>query len=401
MNILQKIFTDHYEEIKYTLHPRDTEMENIEKMIHCGDPSFGGAMYHCPHCGNFKYVPFHCHSRFCPSCGNKYSMERTTSMTFKLINVKHRHCVFTIDENLRDFFLKERSLLDCLFHSVASVISRMFFELNKSKNFTPGFIMVLHTFGRDLKWNPHIHCLISEGGLSDDGLWRNVHHFNYSFLRSAFRTALLNEMHQRLGDPFKQIKSLCYSSHKKGFYVYAKPSSCDPETAIKYIGRYLGRPVIATSRIDKYDGSMVTFHYNRHEDDKYIQETIPVMDFIKRLIRHIPEKHFKMIRYGGLYARHRKTDQQLHKVISKQKRPILRNFNTFFVVSISGVLLFFLLLVMIPWNVPSAGIKWSFWNFILTISVFPSKNYMRDLCPDLAESVLLHNFLCFYGIIPS
>ena len=64
MNILQKIFTDHYEEIKYTLHPRDTEMENIEKMIHCGDPSFGGAMYHCPHCGNFKYVPFHCHSRF-------------------------------------------------------------------------------------------------------------------------------------------------------------------------------------------------------------------------------------------------------------------------------------------------------------------------------------------------
>ena len=282
MNILQKIFTDHYEEIKYTLHPRDTEMENIEKMIHCGDPSFGGALYHCPHCGNFKYVPFHCHSRFCPSCGNKYSMERTTSMTFKLINVKHRHCVFTIDENLRDFFLKERSLLDCLFHSVSSVISRMFFELNKSKNFTPGFIMVLHTFGRDLKWNPHIHCLISEGGLSDDGLWRNVHHFNYSFLRSAFRTALLNEMHQRLGDPFKQIKSLCYSSHKKGFYVYAKPSSCDPETAIKYIGRYLGRPVIATSRIDKY---------------------------------------------GGLYARHRKTDQQLHKVISKQKRPILRNFN--------------------------------------------------------------------------
>ncbi len=174
-----------------------------------------------------------------------------------------------------------------------------------------------------------------------------------TLLRSAFRTALLNEMHQRLGDPFKQIKSLCYSSHKKGFYVYAKPSSCDPETAIKYIGRYLGRPVIATSRIDKYDGSMVTFHYNRHEDDKYIQETIPVMDFIKRLIRHIPEKHFKMIRYGGLYARHRKTDQQLHKVISKQKRPILRNFNHWRNAILSS-------LVMIRWNVPSAGIKWSF-----------------------------------------
>lgn len=99
----------------------------------------------------------------------------TTSMSFKLVNVSHRHCVFTIDENLRDFFLNDRSLLNCLFHAVNSVVSLMFYNMNKSKNFTPGFIMVLHTFGRDLKWNPHIHCLISEGGFSDDGFWRHVY----------------------------------------------------------------------------------------------------------------------------------------------------------------------------------------------------------------------------------
>ena len=124
MNVLQQIFTDYYEEIEYTLHLRKTEMENIDKMIHCGDPSFGGAM------------------------------DRTTSVSFKLVNVAHRHCVFTIDESLREFFLKDRSLLACLFHSANSVISRMFYKMNKSKNFTPGFIMVLHTFGRDLKWYP-------------------------------------------------------------------------------------------------------------------------------------------------------------------------------------------------------------------------------------------------------
>ena len=80
------------------------------------------------------------------TCGNKYAMERTTSMSFKLINVRHRHCVFTIDEHLREFFLNDRSLLDCLFHAVNNVVSRMFFKQNKSMNFTPGFIMVLHTF---------------------------------------------------------------------------------------------------------------------------------------------------------------------------------------------------------------------------------------------------------------
>ena len=327
MNVLQQIFTDYYEEIEYILHPRKTEMENIDKMIHCGDPSFGGAMYGCPHCGKLKFVPFRCHSRFCPTCGNKYTMDRTTSMSFKLVNVTHRHCVFTIDENLREFFLKDRSLLDCLFHSVNSVITRMFFKMNKSKNFTPGFIMVLHTFGRDLKWNPHIHCLISEGGYSDDGFWRNVKHFDYTFLRNAFRTALLNEMESKIGSNFKKVKAKCYREHQQGFYVYAKPNLCDPRIVVKYIGRYLGRPVIATSRIDKYDGEMVTFHYNRHEDEQYIEETIPAMEFIQRLIRHIPEKHFKMIRYGGIYARHREIDSKLYRAISKSKHHIYRSFN--------------------------------------------------------------------------
>ena len=254
-------------------------------------------------------------------------MERTANMSFKLVNVAHRHCVFTIDENLRDFFLHDRSLLNCLFHAVNSVISRMFFKLNKSKNFTPGFIMVLHTFGRDLKWNPHIHCLLSEGGFSDDGFWRHVSHFNYSYLRNAFRTALLNEMHSKIGPSFKKIKSKCYNDHKQGFYVYAKPNLSDSKTVIKYIGHYLGRPVIATSRIDSYDGNTVPFHYNRHEDNKYIVETLPAIDFIKRLIRHIPEKYFKMIRYGGLYARHRKTDEKLYRAISKSKHRICRSFN--------------------------------------------------------------------------
>ena len=313
--------------IVYTLHPRDSVIENVDKMINCGDHSFGGAMYGCPHCGKLKFVPFRCRSRFCPTCGNLYSMQRTTSMAFKLINVTHRHCVFTIDENLRVFFLLHPSLLDCLFHAVTSVVSRMFSKQNKSMNFTPGFIMVLHTFGRDLKWNPHIHCLISEGGYSDNGFWRNVKHFNYNFLRNAFRTALLNEMEMRLGPSFKPVKARCYREHKHGFYVYAKPNKCDPKTVLKYVGRYLGRPVIATSRIDHYDGDFVTFHYNRHEDDQYVEETLPVMDFIKRLIKHIPEKHYKMIRYGGLYARRRPIDKQLHRAISQQKHPFYRSFN--------------------------------------------------------------------------
>ena len=327
MNILQQIFKDHYEEMLYLLHPRDSVIENVEKMIHCGDPSFGGALYGCPHCGELKFVPFRCKSRFCPTCGNKYCIDRSTKMSFKLIRCTHRHLVFTIDEDLRSFFLNDRSLLNCLFQAVRSTILRLFFSLNKSKNFVPGFICVLHTFGRPLHWNPHIHCLLTEGGLSDDGFWRNVNHFHYSYLRKAFQTALLREMEKHIGPSFKKIKAAIYNKDKNGFYVYAKPNLCDPDTVVKYISRYLGRPVIAASRIDSYDGDLVTFHYNRHEDDAYVEKTIPALDFIKLLIQHIPEKHFKMTRYYGLYARHRETDKTLHKAVHRSKHRILLDFN--------------------------------------------------------------------------
>ena len=320
MNILQTIFKEHYEELIYILHPRPSVVENVDKMINCGDPSYGGAMYGCPHCGNLKFVPFRCHSRFCPSCGNKYNQVRSFRMASKLISCVHRHCVFTIPEELRIYFLRDRSLLNCIFHSVRDVVLRMFQNINKSENFIPGFICVLHTFGRDLKWNPHIHCLISEGGAGNFSPWRTVKHFNYTFLRNAFRKVLLEQMTKAIGPSFRKVKNDIYKNHADGFYVRAKPNLCTPDITIKYISRYLGRPVIATSRIDRYDGDTVSFHYTRHEDNKTISERIPVLDFMKRLIVHIPENHFKMLRYYGLYAKHHKQESKLRRCLSAEKK---------------------------------------------------------------------------------
>jgi len=185
-----------------------------------------------------------------------------------------------------------------------------------------------------LQWNPHIHCLLSEGGIGDNGFWRNVHHFNYTYMRQAFRTALLNLMEKRITDPrrksqFKKDKAASYGNQKNGFYIYAKPNLANPQNVAKYIGRYLGRPVIALSRIDGYDSKndTVTFHYNRHEDDVLVTETHSSINFIKMLIQHIPEKDFKMIRYYGVYARHRESDKKLNRLIHPSKHKFLKSFN--------------------------------------------------------------------------
>ena len=111
---------------------------------------------------------------------------------------------------------------------------------------------------------------------------------------------------------FKEVKARCYREHREGFYVYAKPSKCNPKAVVKYTGRYLGQPVIATSWIDKYDGDFVSFHYNRHENDAYVEETLLVKGFIERLVQHIPEKHYKMILYGNIYDRHRDISREKH-----------------------------------------------------------------------------------------
>ena len=135
-------------------------------------------------------------------------------------------------------------------------------------------------------------------------------------------------MERHIGKSFKKMKAYIYKHCTNGFYVYAKPTLTNNKDIIKYISRYLGRPVIATSRIDSYNGSSVTFHYNRHEDDAFISETIPALDFIKRLIVHIPEKHFKMIRYYGIYARKHKNAHKLFLAVPKEKRRFLASLNT-------------------------------------------------------------------------
>lgn len=328
MNILQQIFNDHFDTVANSgITIRDTVFENVNKMLHCGDSKYGFALYGCEHCGQLKFVPFRCKSRFCTSCGNLYSVKRSTAMSFKLIRTSHRHCVFTIPEQLRIFFRKDRSLLDCLFHAVSDCIFFMFKKINKSENFTPGFICVLHTFGRSLQWNPHIHVLLTEGGTGNKSIWRKVTYFDFQFLRKSFCKCLLNHLEKRIGKAFKKVKSFIYKHCLNGFYVYAKPTLTNNKEVIKYIGRYLGRPVIATSRIDNYDGNNVTFHYNRHEDNKLIIETVPATEFIKMLIVHIPDKHFKMIRYYGIYAKKHKNSDKLFLVIPKQKRRFLTSLN--------------------------------------------------------------------------
>ena len=298
---------------------RDNVKKEVEKVLKCKDTKYGFIELKCDKCNTTKKIGFTCKSRFCTSCGKIYTDNWIDNMLGNLINVKHRHIVFTIPEELRKFFGIDRQRLKILPKCAARAVTSWMHSLNKKEEFTPGIVTVIHTFGRDLKWNPHVHMMVTEGGKGNITEWRHIRHISYESLRKRWQKILLDEVTSISGNTkeVKLLKNKLYKEKDKGFYVYAKTEIKSAKTAAKYVGRYVGRPAIAESRILKYDGKNVTYKYTRHEDNKVIVETVHVYEFIKRIIRHIPEKNFKMIRYFGIYSRRSKGKVNFIKMIDK------------------------------------------------------------------------------------
>lgn len=335
---IKQIFNDHWDNLVIRnpeLDIRQVVFDEVEKIINCGNPDYGYALYVCDHCKKFVKVPFRCKSRFCNTCGVKYTQDRAFSMTKKSIRCKHRHIVFTMFDKLWPYFQKYRDLLDGLFEAASSSILSWFYELNKSQNFTPGIMCTLHTFGRDLKWNPHIHMLCTEGGAGNTEVFRIVKHINFKALRSRWQKLLLDYLQNNLPEKelieFKLLKNQIYKEYNNGFYVYAKPDNISSiNQTINYVVRYTGRPAMAQSRIIDYDGTYVTYYYERHEDGKRIEEKVHAYEFIKRLILHIPNKNFKVVRYYGIYAKTHKQADKIFKLLNKSQIEIrnqLRKWN--------------------------------------------------------------------------
>ena len=275
--IIASIFEDHWKGVylsnkdiidKY----RSNAVIEIQKIIDCYNKNLGCSIYECPNCHDIIFIAHTCKSRFCSSCGYKYKNDRVESILQTAYNCNHRQIVFTIPKQLRTyFFFPFENRINLLFKAVRNTIYSILnesFKKNKkgvlkkysSKiKYTPGFFAFLHTFGRDLKWNPHIHILIAE---------------------------------LKLGD------------NNKGFYVYAEPKEFkDFKSGVEYVTRYCGRVPISENRIVNYDGSNVTFSYIGHNDNKYHEVTVSASQFIMILLRHLLPSQFKTIRYYGFYRK--------------------------------------------------------------------------------------------------
>lgn len=312
--VIKQILKDHFSGFWYMyshLFPedyRDDIKETVEKAIRCGTTDLGYARYECLGCpGNSDpvFVCFTCKSRFCHKCGKKYTDDWSDKQQEMIFDVPHRHMVFTIPKELRQVFYQDRKKLNELAKQVAEVFQYHYERRSKKRQLRVGVITVIHTFGRDLKFNPHIHALVTEGAIDNRNEWISSDYISYEYLRKSWQKVLMDLLKKWFPDNLK-VKDLIdelYLRYPKGFYVNAEKKMKDAKGAAKYIGRYLARPAIAEYRVVKYDGETVHFWYEDHQTGKRVDQKLPVYKFIFALLQHIPPKHFRMVGRFGLYSR--------------------------------------------------------------------------------------------------
>lgn len=331
-NILKKIFFDrhqHWENLKqkYGDRIRPVVIKEVEKFRDCGDMKKGFKLLVCEGCHDTKHIPFRCKGRFCTTCSVGESEEWSRLLSEDVYRVNHRHVILTIDEGLRDIFLWHRKLLKPLMDEAARLISEYFEDKVKVK---PGIIAGLHTFGSKINFNPHVHMLVTMGGITREDAWKTYDYIPFARLRKQWQTIVLKMIRKHLSPKEKKRVQArlqkAYSENGDGFYVYAPKQKGNIKEQLRYIGRYMRRPAIGLNRIVAYDGDFVTFKYVDKTDGQEKTETMMVEEFIKSLIRHIPDEQFKTIRHYGIYSRRSKSlSKKLIKAWQeKTKRWILK-----------------------------------------------------------------------------
>lgn len=299
--------------LRHYKYLRAVEIREVEKMLNCKSKFF---IFKCALCSALKIIYSSCNSRVCTCCGKKHVDKWSKQLCKHLYKKPHRHIVLTMPDSLWHYFKENRDLLKHFMDCSRKMFDYVLKE-TKHKDLTPAYLSVLHTFGRDMKYNPHTHLIFAAGGFDSNNQWVKIKYIDYKLLRTSWQKAVLDMLKKKLTPFYPEIPALVdnlYKRYPEGFYVRAKDTIKSKHITVKYIGRYIRHPAIASSRIVSFDDKEVNFYYFDHDTKRKIYKTMSVDDFITALIGHIPDDQFKVIRYYGAYSR--KTSKFFRKIMN-------------------------------------------------------------------------------------
>lgn len=312
---IQQIFHNGWHDYCSHFQPSAEQSHAAYSIMNCKTGSFGYNISQCRECG---YLDFHansCRNRNCPNCQAVLKELWLDKRSSELIDADYFHIVFTIPAELNPLVYANQKLLYDLLHRCSA---GTLLELSENKKYlgaTPGIIQILHTWGQELNYHPHIHCIVSGGGLTkakDLKLCKNNFFIRIEPLAKKFRGKFLhhlnllyqnNELHfskscQRLRSRYawSDFKDRLY---QKDWNAEIRETFNGNGNAIEYLGRYANRIAVTNSRIQQVTETDVTFSAKDYKTNEMKSVTITCEEFIRRFMMHVLPSGFQKIRYYG------------------------------------------------------------------------------------------------------
>ncbi len=284
----------------------------------CRTAALGGHVDQCESCSHLQISYNSCRNRHCPKCQFLRKEKWIEDRTQDLLPIDYFHVVFTIPSELNPLVLRNQKVIYGLFFR--SVSETLIALANDRLGARIGFIGILHTWGQNVMDHPHIHCIVTGGGLSPDkSRWvssRKKFFIPVRVMSALLRGKFLDYLkrnyesgklifpgvitHLGKSHAFDMFRNKLY--HKKWF-VYCKPPFNGAPGVLKYLGRYTHRIAISNDRILKLEDGKVSFLWRDYADgEKKKIMTLQASEFIRRFLLHVLPEHFVKIRHFGLLA---------------------------------------------------------------------------------------------------
>lgn len=320
---MQDVLEHFYPKYLDSYTPTECQAKAVRHILNCKTGAYGFNLSKCDTCGYTQYHNNSCRDRSCPMCQALSNELWVDAQNESVLDIDYYHLVFTCPNELNPLiYCNQKELYTLFFHSVAETI----LELSKDPAHmggTPGFISIMHTWGSNLSFHPHIHVISTSGGL-DPG--RNWHQKKNGFflpgkaMAKLFKGKFLSglkDLHEagklyyegeaskyRSQYEYQELLDLCYG---KNWVTDIRESFAGAETVMHYLGRYTHRIAISNSRILRMDEDTVTIRIKDYKNGgKWKELTLDGCEFVRRFLMHIPPKNFVRIRHYGLLSNHNK-----------------------------------------------------------------------------------------------
>jgi hypothetical protein len=265
----------------------------------CRTESLGGEVYLCKKCDEYRYSYHSCKNRHCPKCQNDQANQWLNEQRNLLLPVTHFLVTFTLPEELRRVARShQKTVYNILFRASSEALLKLAGD-GRLVGGKIGMVGVLHTWTRDLRYHPHVHYVVTGGGLDSEGWWRSCRN---KFLVPGkplgiiFRAKVRDGL--RKAGLLNQVDSGVW---KKEWVIDLEPVGSG-EAAFKYLAPYIFRVAISNNRILKLEDDKVTFKYKESATDRVRISTLTAEEFIRRFLQHVLPPRFVKVRYYGLLS---------------------------------------------------------------------------------------------------